>query len=317
MSFPRLLSLILLFAAGPAMASESAGEPVLLRWKWMAKQEWIAEFTQQAVTDSTFGAKTLRLAVTSRWTQRWRVDGVDAQGAASVIQSYARIAVDIDMGMGNTLAFDSERPVAGAGEPRRLADALQPLIGPTWKLVVSPRGEIIQIEPSAELSAASEQIRKNSVLQPLFNAGGVVGPIRQAFVTLPEAPVAPGGGWRATLPFKAAFGAGEIATDYTFEGLRTDGATPVAVIASTSRVDAKAGAGAVAKGREWKDQKIAGVLLFDSQNGTLVDARQSQTLRTESRVRDIPLAVQLASDWTFTLRKESDAAPTPAKPESP
>jgi len=308
---------MLLFAVGPAMASEAAGESVVLRWKWTANQEWLAEFTQTAVTDSTFGAKTLRLAVTSRWTQRWRVDSVDAQGAASITQSFTRIAVDIDMGMGNTLGFDSQRPIAGAGEPRRLADALQPLIGPTWKLVVSPRGEIMQIAPSAELSAASEQLQKNSVLQPLFGADGVVGPIRQAFVLLPEASVAPGGGWRATLPFKAAFGAGEIATDYKFEGLRSDGGIPMAAIASTSRVEAKTGAGEVAKGRELKDQKVAGMFLFDSQNGTLVDARQSQMLRTESRVRDIPLAVQLASDWTFTLRKESDAAPTPAKPESP
>jgi hypothetical protein len=132
-----------LLPAVEPVGGKTAGEPALLRWKWSPDSEWVAEFHQQVTTDSTFGAKTLRLAIESRFTQRWLVRSVDAQGAATLQQSYTKIAVSVDMGMGNTIAFDTDRPANPMGESRRLADALQPLVGPTWTLVVSPRGEVL------------------------------------------------------------------------------------------------------------------------------------------------------------------------------
>ena len=300
---------------------QPAGEPVALRWKWTPNQEFLAAFDQNVTTDSTFGAKTLRLSIASRATQRWIVESVDPQGAAILKQSYVNIAVTVDMGMGNTIAFDTERPSSPTGETRRLAEALQPLVGPTWTIVVSPRGEMSRFAPSAEWASATETVAKNSVLQPLFatdatnatnatnGTNGAVGPIRQAFVTLPESPLAPTRGWRSTLPFQASFGVGEIATQYTYEGASKFDVLTVAAVRCESRVDAKPGVGKVAKGRELKEQKIGGRLLFDPVNGMLVESRQSQAFRTESRVRDVPLAAQLSSELTITIRKSNAASP--------
>ncbi len=294
---------------------QPAGEPVALRWKWTPNQEFLAAFDQNVTTDSTFGAKTLRLSIASRATQRWIVESVDPQGAAILKQSYVNIAVTVDMGMGNTIAFDTERPSSPTGETRRLAEALQPLVGPTWTIVVSPRGEMSRFAPSAEWASATETVAKNSVLQPLFatdatnGTNGAVGPIRQAFVTLPESPLAPTRGWRSTLPFQASFGVGEISTQYTYEGAAKFDTLTVAAVRSESRVDAKPGVGKVAKGRELKEQKIGGRLLFDPVNGMLVESRQSQAFRTESRVRDVPLAAQLSSELTITIRKSNAASP--------
>jgi hypothetical protein len=290
----------------PAVEPEggkTAVEPALLRWKWSPDSEWVAEFHQQVTTDSTFGAKTLRLAIESRFTQRWLVRSVDAQGAATLQQSYTKIAVSVDMGMGNTIAFDTDRPANPMGESRRLADALQPLVGPTWTLVVSPRGEVLRLEPSAEAKAAAELAGKNSVVQPLFASDGAIGLVRQAFVPLPEEPVMPGGGWRTSLPWKASFGVGEIAHQYTYEGVRPQDGSSVAAVRVESRIDAKPGPGKVTKGRELKEQKIVGLMLFDLAGGTLVESRQTQSLRSESRVRDVPLAAQLSSELTVTIRK--------------
>lgn len=289
----------------------AAGEPALLRWKWSPDSEWVAEFHQQVTTDSTFGAKTLRLAIDSRFTQRWRVRSVDAQGAATLQQSYTKIAVSVDMGMGNTITFDTDQPATPLGETRRLADALQPLVGPTWTLVVSPRGEVLRLEPSAEAKAAAELAAKNSVAQPLFASDGAIGLVRQAFTPLPEEAVMPGGGWRSSLPWKASFGVGEISNQYTYEGVRPNDGSSVAAVRVESRIDAKPGPGKVTKGRELKEQKIAGLLLFDMAGGALVESRQTQSLRSESRVRDVPLAAQLASELTVTIRKPSATASNP------
>jgi hypothetical protein len=302
------LSLAVATAFGAFAQFAVAAEPVVLRWKWLADEEWVADFTQQVVTDSAFGAKNLRLAITNRSTQRWRVASVTDDGVATLTQSYVRIAVDVDMGTGSLVTFDSQQPGTPTGEAKRLADVLQPLVGPEWKLVVSQRGELVRLEPSAEWSAASEPARKNTVLQPLFAADGVVGPLRQAFVALPAAGLTPGGEWHSTAPFKSSFGVGEITTDYTYEGAEARGELSVAAIKNASRIAVKASTGKVAKARELTEQKIGGRFLFDAAAGALVESRQTQTLRTESRVRDIPLAVQLASEWSLILRKQSPPA---------
>lgn len=313
---PPRLSIVcfatLWFATASAAALEPETGPLQLRWKWAANQQWLAEFAQTVTTDSAFGAKNLRLAIASKMTQRWLVDSVDSQGVGTIKQSYIRLAVDVDMGMGNTIAFDSERSNAPSGETKRLTDALQPLIGPTWKVVVSPRGELLRWEPSPELSAATEQVAKNSVLQPLFAANGVTGPIRQVFLAFPEEPISAGHTWRTTTTLQASFGVGDIATHYKFEGVQARGESSVAAIAGESQVNAKPASGKVAKSRELKEQKLTSQWLFDATNGMMVESHQGQSLRTESRVRDVPLEVNLASEWSLTLRKQSPAtAPTP------
>jgi hypothetical protein len=307
---PPRLSIVcfatLWFATASAAALEPEGGPLLLRWKWAANQEWVAEFAQTVTTDSAFGAKNLRLAIASKMTQNWLVESVDAQGVGTIKQSYMRIGVDVDMGMGNTIAFDSERSDAPSGETKKLSDALRPLIGPTWKVLVSPRGELLRWEPSPELTAATEQVAKNSVLQPLFAGAGAVGPTRQVFLAFPEEPIQAGHAWRTTTPLQTSFGVGDIATDYKFEGVQTRGESSVATISGESQVNAKPASGKVAKSRQLKEQKTTSHWLFDSKNGMMSESRQGQSLRTESRVRDVPLEVKLVSEWSFTLRKKTN-----------
>ena len=80
----------------------------------------------------------------------------------------------------------------------------------------------------------------------------------------------------------------------------------MATISGESQVNAKPASGKVAKSRQLKEQKTTSHWLFDSKNGMMSESHQGQSLRTESRVRDVPLEVKLVSEWSFTLRKKTN-----------
>lgn len=281
-------------------SSEAAEGP--LRWKFSTGQKLRAEWTQRVETDTAIGDKPLRLVVDTTFEQDWVVGPVDESGRADITQSFRRIAVRMDLPPAAPLEFDSSSGKRPSGDLRPIADSLTPLIGPTWQATLSARGEITQVAPSPELTAALEKVGADGRLKGLFS--GVTGAegLRRSLVVLPEAPVKMGDAWEIPSETESPVGRVKVVTKYHHRGVEVVDGQSLDSIESTGEMDwTPQTKGGLVKERRITEQKQTGSILFDSMAGRVVESRQTQSLRTESRVRDLLLDVRLKSTLGLKL----------------
>lgn len=281
-------------------SSEAAEGP--LRWKFSTGQKLRAEWTQRVETDTAIGDKPLRLVVDTTFEQDWVVGSVNESGGAELTQSFRRIAVRLDLPPAAPLEFDSSSGKRPSGDLRPIADSLTPLIGPTWKATLSARGEITQVASSPALTAALEKVGADGRLKGLFS--GVTGAegLRRSLVVLPESPVKMGDAWEIPSETDSPVGRVKVVTKYRHRGIEVVDGQSLDAIESTGEIDwTPQAAGGLVKERRITEQKQTGVTLFDATLGRVVESRQTQSLRTESRVRDLLLDVRLKSTLGLKL----------------
>lgn len=277
-------------------------EPKLLRWKFVAGDSWRVNFQQKVTTDSSFGGKPLKLSVDTTLGQTWKVDSVAENGAAVITQSFDRIAVTMDLPPAAPLAFDSTSKRKPSGDAKVIADQLLPLLGPTFRITMSPRGELLDVEPSAELDKALSGLSDDTRLKRLFSKTGLHDVLRQSLTVLPENAVEPSATWDQTAELDSAVGRVQLSTTYTYEGQDTYEGAKVERLGTTGKLTWKPARAELTNSRELKDQKQTGFVLFDAAAGRMVAVEQQQTLRSEARVRDTLLEVRLTSELKISLR---------------
>lgn len=300
----RLVARVALFCAtiGICIASPVSAAEGPLRWKLATGQKLRAEWTQRVETDTAIGDKPLRLIVDTTLELDWVVESVDASGNATITQSFRRIAVRMDMPPAAPLEFDSSSSKRPTGDLRPIADSLVPLIGPNWKSTLSPRGEVTQVAPSPELTAALEKVGADGRLKGLFS--GVTGAegLRRSLVVLPEGPVKSGDMWEVPTETDSPVGRVKIVSKYHHRGVEVVDGQSLDAIDSTGEIDwTPLATKGLVKERKITEQKQSGVTLFDATAGRVVESRQTQSLRTESRVRDLLLDVRLKSTLGLKL----------------
>ncbi|MFO0867519.1 MAG: DUF6263 family protein [Pirellulales bacterium] len=285
-----------LLLAAPLLAAD---EP--LRWKWSAGQSLRATWKQRVETETAIGEKPLRLLIDSTFVQDWQVAEVEPSGVARVQQSFRRLAVRLEMPPAEPLDYDTTRDTEPTGELRPLAAALSPLVGPSWTVRLTPRGEVLDVTPSPQLQEALKKVAADGRLQGLFAGATGADFLRRSLVVLPEQPLQEGVSWQVQSPVESPVGRVTIQSTYTGRGTEKRGTAELTVIESTGTLEWQPAAGGQARNRRITDQSCRGQLLFDSAAGRLVESQQKQTLKSESRVREQLLEVRLTSEVRLML----------------
>lgn len=304
----RILGMVVVLAsvgglfAGRDGLSAHAAEPRLLRWKFTAGENWRVDFSQKVTTDSTFGGKPLKLSVDTTLGQSWKVESVAENGNAVITLAFTRISVNMELPPAAPLAFDSTSKRKPSGDVKLIADQLLPLIGPTFRVTMSPRGELSEVATSPELDKALGGLSEDVRLKKLFSKSGLQDVLRQSLIVLPEAAVEPTASWEQTAEVDSAVGRVQLTTTYTYEGPETYEGSNVEKIATVGKLKWTPARAELTNTRELKDQKQTGFVLFNAQTGRLAAVEQQQTLRSEARVRDTLLEVRLTSDLKISVR---------------
>lgn len=295
------LTIVWSLVAGTANSAEAP-----LRWKFAAGQKLRVEWTQEVETETMIGGKPLRLAVDTTFEQDWGVDSVDEEGTATITQSFRRIAVRMDMPPAAPLEYDSAAMRRATGDARPIAESLAPLIGPTWNAKITARGEVREVEASADLQAALDKVAAEGRLKSLFTGAGGADYLRQSLVVLPEQTLKVDESWEVATDADSPVGRVKSRTTYTYRGTERHGDRTLDALAATGNLEWTPARGGVAVGRQIKEQSQTGTVLFDATAGRLVESRQTQMLRTESRVRDTPLETRLTSNLKLKISVSAD-----------
>ncbi|TWT35461.1 hypothetical protein KOR34_03530 [Posidoniimonas corsicana] len=204
-----------------------ADEPLV--WKFSAGEDLAFEVrqTSDVTLDSRGGEVRSKSDQTA--TLDWKVETVDAAGAAKVVQDIRRLQLTFDApgGQGYQLDTDSEEPPQGLAT--MIAPVYRALTEHNCQLTVSPQGEILKSEPPEEVL----QSLKNFPGAAALGKGGALYQqlLRPALIEVPAGELKVGQKWVSFIEAPLAmFGVEAAEFQYEYLGEREADGRPVAAI---------------------------------------------------------------------------------------
>jgi hypothetical protein len=285
-SLACLAALVLAPAAGHGQET--------LRWNLAAGDELAIEITQHTTADVSYAGKRTTTQIDLSLELRWKVLSREAN-QTRIQQSVARVTARLDSPAGGA-QYDSSAAGRPQGRARELASALAPLAGATMELVLSDRGEMLELRPQGE---AAEQLLNQSAPSDGGQTDAAVRQVlRQPLVLLPVEAAAEGATWTESHTLASALGPAEQRSTYRYAGTTDESGQKFARLEWTAELTLKQPPAGVAL----KEHAHSGTALFDVAAGRLVRAEQTQKLTTERPFRDTTIVVTLASRQTTTVR---------------
>jgi hypothetical protein len=268
------------------LLSVPAGAAETLRWKFAEGDTHHYELNQTTVTTIN---QTVDMA--------WEVDSVNDDGSARVAQTIERVRVSLDSQFAS-FAYDSQDEAAGEGPAAMLKPVIDALVGSRVVLVMTPRGEVNDVEVPDEMI---ERLRNAGpgaqALQNLASAEGMKGLIGQSTLILPEEEVEPGATWTRAVELPTPQGTLALTNTYTLEDAGADSAAKIALSMNIDEFKVAPDAPFEMKVEE---QSGNGTYTFDTAAGRLDSSEIKQGLRAVISVQDQEITSVTDSNATFT-----------------
>lgn len=280
--------------AALALAPAAVHGQEMLRWNLAAGDELTIEIAQHTTADVSYAGKRTTTQIDFTLELRWKVLSREAN-QTRIQQSVARVTAKLDSPAGGA-QFDSSSAGRPQGRARELAAALGPLAGASVELVLSDRGEVLELRPQGE---AAEQLLNQAAPSDGGQTDAAVRQVlRQPLVLLPDEAAAEGATWTESHTLASALGPAEQRTTYRHAGTTEESGQKLARLEWTAQLTLKQPPSGVAL----KEHAHSGTARFDVGAGRLVRAEQTQKLTTERPFRDTAIVVTLASRQTTTVR---------------
>jgi hypothetical protein len=216
-------ALVLLVAAGAVRATSA--QDGALRYRWTQGETMRYRATQAAtVTMSNMpGAGDMSLTTNIVQVQQLAVQNVAADGTATIRMTFESVKLDMSTPMG-TMSYDSAAP-ASAGNPMvdMIAKSYGAMVGETITMVVTPSGEIKNIDGLAALAQKMAAGMPQSAGMPGMGSFMTEDSLRtlleQNYAALPNRVVRPGESWNHNNKIKTAFGTVDTAMTFTLKNV--------------------------------------------------------------------------------------------------
>jgi len=291
----RRLAVLAVVLAGWFVADLPAQEA--LWWKFSAGETLRVSFLQTVNTETVGAGPRTTIAIVMGMEMTWHVEDVEADGTATMTQSFDRLTMSMKTGDVAAVDYDSTAEPTTA-PAKEIAAAVGSIIGPKFHLAMNSRGEILDVKLSA---AAQKAVAANTEeLKSFFSAEGISRVLRQSVVVLPEQPLAAGAEWNWRSNVNSPLGMLKQVSIYTYVGASDrDGRMLEQIkVDSTLQIDPRA---ARAK-TKIKSQSQTGELWFDRDLGRLVDSQILQKITTVRRYRDTKIEVRSTSKLTTSIK---------------
>ena len=289
---------LLMALCGPAYADQ------LLRWKLAAGESLRYQFTQSTLTETAGAGMPMKIAIDSAMTVTWKIESVDAQDVAAIIQTIDRFSVTMKTDKLDPITYDSTAKAPPIGPVREIAEAVGRIIGATCRMQMTNRGEITSVEPSEQLKHAigstANQSAASQAMGSMLTPEGMTQMLRQAAVILPEKPLVDGAKWEVDQETPIASGSILQRSQFTYAGVaEQDGAKRDRLSVETGftlrPTTDKSPTPKLKEGRQ------TGNLWFDSTTGRFVRSELTQQLVTERPYRELTIRVRSTSNLTMKL----------------
>lgn len=214
----RFVPLFAVLLAVPVGAAES------LRWKFEEGASHHYELNQTTVTTAMVQEQEVKTSIKQTVGMAWEVLSVESDGTARVAQTIERVKVSLESQFAS-FAYDSDDEGAVEGQAAVLKPVIDALVGARVVLVMTPRGEVNDVEVPDEMI---ERLRNAGpgaqALQGLASAEGMKGLIGQSTLVLPEEEVEPGSTWTRKVELPTPQGTLAMTNTFTLESSESESA---------------------------------------------------------------------------------------------
>jgi hypothetical protein len=283
------LVVVLFAAACPAQAQ------TLLRWKLKPGESLAVTIEQQTDSSVVFSGKRADTKIDLALVLGWNVTAADNNGF-KIRQSIDSIRQKLTTQQAGTVEFDSTSKAKATGQSRDLAEALRPLVGAEFDIVMTLRGEITAVEPANEAAKALFAGLESGQGADATARATVEQMLRRPLLVLPERPTNVGETWIVSSERPTVAGPLKIDTTYRLTSLADQNGKSVARIAMSASFTPAPGGQLTVKSPEH-----SGEIEFAVDVGRVTKITQQQKLTTERPYRETTIVVTLASQQTTTI----------------
>ncbi len=310
--FP-LLRLALLAMAG--VASCAPGETRAgnrLRLKFTAGAELRYTLTQDTTITTPSGENLQQTSVTQATDIVWRVEAVDDSGNARIQQRFSRMRLKVNGPAGIRFEIDSADDRPPEGLARSIHPVVQALAQGTFTLLMTPRGEILEIHMSEDVSAALQKIPGSSMLGDMAKKEGLTQMIKQAMPVFPEEPVEKNTTWNSAFSLKnPIFGQQVVRTTYRYEGEEQVDNRKLDRIGIQVVMQIEPDAAAAPAAMKVIEQDSSGALFFNGTEGRVESSRITQSMRMQIQVAGQAMQQQIETRTRLHVTPVEDPSSEP------
>jgi hypothetical protein len=256
------------------IAPTRAADPVV--WKFKVGEGNRYRMTQKMTMDIQMGEGTSETQdITNVIDMSWVVDEVNDDGSARLTQTIDRMQMTIEPKGREKVEFDSKSTDEPQGFAAMLAPLFRELSRASFKLTMSPRGKVSEIEVPESLLAALAASPGAAAMGELATAKGLEETMSRMSLEMPET-LATGETWTTTSEIQnPVLGKQTINITYKYVGPREKDGVTYEVFEPTLDI-AFAGGTATATIEE---QKSSGEVLFNRTAGRLESTKLDHTMK--------------------------------------
>ncbi len=301
---PVLLSWKLGFTAIAAMVvlfcvTSAADADTQLRWKFAEGDSWQVNIEQHTTTETTGAGKPTGIDIAMEFQMNWKIDSVDSNGTARINQQIERFSVSMKSGAAEPIKYDSASESKPSGAAANIAEAVAPVIGVEFDVVMTDRGAINEVKLSDAATTAFESVTSPAMKQ-LFSQEGITQLLQQAAIEFPEQNIAAGDDWQQSLSTDSPLGQLKQAKTFTFTGNEESDGQSLGRISIAGTLELEPTEQSPAK-LKLVEQDLTGAMLFNANAGRLVNSDSTQTLTTERPYREFKIKVKTTAKSTVTI----------------
>ncbi len=222
-----------------SVATAQQAQP--LQWKFTTGDSFEVTFIQTSEITSQVDQRIKDVNSVLTVAMAWQVTSVDETGNATIDQRITGVKLlmtSLPTGVGRSIDIDtsrSEKPKKGVNS--NLLKQIEPLVGAAYQVVMSPRGEIVEVTVPETTLESLRQVPGSLRLRSLMSKAGLKDLFGQAMVVLPEADPVADQPWTSLADVDTEVGNFTRQHTYTWTENRTENGKTLADINLTTTLE--------------------------------------------------------------------------------
>lgn len=285
------------------LLSAHASADTTLRWKFEKGKSYPFVMTQSTTTVAQVQGQKIESQQDVTIDLVWEIRDVDADGAATMVQTMKRIQSKITTPQGN-VDYDTQADKPVEGPMAMLRTVLKGMVDQAVEMKINARGEIQDVKvPQAMLDTLKNTGPAAAAMGAMFSEDGLKKMMSQSMLRFPEEAVAPGKTWseKTSMPI-GPFGTMNLDRTYTYNGPDAASKTELIGIGTTAQITVKENAPLE---MSIDKQEGAGEIRFDNARGFLIQSDLKQTMQLSIKVQGQQLQQDLVTAVSLKLQPES------------
>jgi hypothetical protein len=278
-----------------------------LRWKFAPGDSFDVTFVQTSEITSQVDQRLKNVNSVLTVGMAWNVTVVGDDGNATIDQQITGVKLSLSSlptGVGMSVDIDTasaEKPTKGINAD--LLKQLEPLIGASYQVVMSPRGEIVEVTVPETTLEILRKVPGSLRLRSLMSKTGLKDLFGQSIVVLPEAAPVAGEPWTTTADIDTEVGNFTRQHAYTWIENRTDNGKTLAEIKLKTTLQPRE--------TEYKSDVNfirfdgSGTLFMNVDDGYFQSSTTTNEMKTEKPYREKVIASTVKTTVEMQIRKKS------------